>query len=114
MPKTKLKVVPIVSTAIPTAAVSAFPINDPLLTPEQAAARLQVPPSTIYELTRARAKRRLPVNPCREVPAFPFVVCGSLAPRRRSRMSLTRPFRGALYLAVRFLSHRHGFLAAFA
>lgn len=60
MPKTKLEVVPIVSTAIPTA-VSAFPINDPLLTPEQAAARLQVPPSTIYELTRARAKRRLPV-----------------------------------------------------
>jgi excisionase family DNA binding protein len=61
MPKTKLKVVPIVSTAIPTAAVSAVPINDALLTPEQAAARLQVPPSTIYELTRARAKRRLPV-----------------------------------------------------
>ena len=57
MPKTKLKVVPaIVSTVIPT-----VPINDPLLTPEQTAARLQVPPSTIYELTRARAKRRLPV-----------------------------------------------------
>jgi excisionase family DNA binding protein len=50
--------VPVSAVSIRTA--DRFPPNEPILTADQVAERLQLKPSTIYELTRRRNQRPLP------------------------------------------------------